>query len=59
MKSTGDELAASLPPEGKLLWRVISEAAAALPADVANQLPADGAEQHDHYIYGIPRRPQR
>ncbi len=45
-------------PEGKPLWQAIAEAAAALPADVFSQLPTDGAEQHDHYIYDIPWRPQ-
>ena len=44
--------------EGKPLWQVVAEAAAALPAEIAERLPTDGAEQHDHYIYGVPRRPQ-
>jgi len=44
--------------EGKPLWQAVAEAAAALPVDIAERLPTDGAEQHDHYIYGIPRRPQ-
>ena len=44
--------------EGKPLWQVVAEAAEALPVDTAAQLPTDGAEQHDHYIYGVPRRPQ-
>jgi hypothetical protein len=27
-----------------------------LPPDVLAQLPKDGASQHDHYIYGLPKR---
>ena len=27
-----------------------------VPAEVAAQMPADGAGQHDHYIYGRPKR---
>lgn len=43
--------------EEKPLWQRVAEAAAALPADLADQLPSDGAQQHDHYIYGTPRQP--
>jgi len=28
-----------------------------LPDDVLERLPIDGAAQHDHYIYGSPKRP--
>ena len=28
-----------------------------VPNDVLDRLPVDGAEQHDHYIYGLPKRP--
>jgi len=30
-----------------------------LPPDVIDSLPVDGASQHDHYIYGTPKRPER
>ena len=29
-----------------------------IPEDVLNNLPADSAQQHDHYIYGTPKREQ-
>lgn len=29
-----------------------------LPDDVQARLPSDGAEQHDHYIYGVPKSEQ-
>lgn len=29
-----------------------------LPQDVIDSLPVDGASQHDHYIYGTPKRPE-
>jgi hypothetical protein len=39
----------------------LGDIAADLLHDVADddfaQLPVDGAEQHDHYIYGTPKRP--
>jgi hypothetical protein len=27
-----------------------------MPASVRAKLPTDGASQHDHYIYGVPKR---
>jgi predicted DNA-binding antitoxin AbrB/MazE fold protein len=30
----------------------------ALPQETLDRLPADGASQHDHYIYGTPKRPE-
>lgn len=32
--------------------RILAE----LPAEEHAKLPEDGAEQHDHYIYGTPKR---
>ena len=29
-----------------------------MPAEVQAKLPVDGASQHDHYIYGVPKRNQ-
>jgi hypothetical protein len=34
----------------------IREIWADLPEEVLAQLPADGASQHNHYIYGLPKR---
>jgi len=34
----------------------IREIWANIPEDVRAKLPADGASQHDHYIYGVPKR---
>jgi predicted DNA-binding antitoxin AbrB/MazE fold protein len=35
--------------------RIIARAEA-LPEEVIAQWPTDGASQHDHYIYGTPKR---
>jgi len=29
-----------------------------IPDEVRAKLPLDGASQHDHYIYGVPKREQ-
>ena len=34
----------------------IEELVADIPPDILEILPPDGAEQHDHYIYGTPKR---
>ena len=36
----------------------IAALVAALPPEVVESWPADGAAQHDHYLYGSPKRPE-
>jgi Arc/MetJ-type ribon-helix-helix transcriptional regulator len=43
--------------ERKPIWEEILELSAAVPDEEFDKLPVDGAEQHDHYIYGTPKRP--
>ena len=44
----------SSPP--KPIWQVAADLLADLPPEDLARLPVDGAEQHDHYIYGTPKR---
>jgi hypothetical protein len=45
--------------EGQLsLGQRIAARARALPQEILDRLPADGASQHDSYIYGTPKRPE-
>ena len=48
-------------PSSKLddrpIWEVIAEISASVPDEEWAKLPADGAEQHDHYLYGSPKKP--
>lgn len=39
-----------------LAERIVARAEA-LPPQTLDRLPVDGASQHDHYIYGAPKRP--
>ena len=41
----------------KPIWERILERSAAIPDEEWDKLPVDGAEQHDHYLYGVPKRP--
>ena len=36
----------------------IAARASALPQETLDRLPVDGAAQHDHYVYGTPKRPE-
>ncbi len=47
--------AASANP--KPVWQRILERSAAIPQEEWDKLPTDLAEQHDHYLYGTPKRP--
>jgi predicted DNA-binding antitoxin AbrB/MazE fold protein len=40
-----------------LAERIVARAGA-LPPETLDRLPPDGASQHDHYIYGTPKRPE-
>ena len=44
-------------PAHKSIWEVAADIRNSVPAEEWAKLPVDGAEQHDHYIYGTPKRP--
>ena len=44
-------------PAHKPIWEVFQEISASVPDEVWDALPTDLSEQHDHYIYGTPKRP--
>ena len=44
-------------PSRKPIWERILERTAAIPDEEWDKLPTDLAEQHDHYLYGTPKRP--
>ncbi len=41
---------------GKTLWEKIDERIKQVPSEVWESIPTDGAEQHDHYLYGAPKK---
>ena len=43
-------------PTMKPLWEVAADLLKDVPQEVLDRLPTDGAAQHDHYIYGTPKR---
>ena len=38
------------------IWEVLTERMKNLPPEVFERLPKDGASEHDHYLYGSPKR---
>ncbi len=46
-----------LQPPARSLVDDILALASQVPQEVWDRLPTDGASQHDHYIYGTPKRP--
>jgi hypothetical protein len=49
---------AAVPQEArKPIWEALIEASLEIPDEELDLLPTDGATQHDHYIYGTPKRP--
>jgi hypothetical protein len=47
----------SLEETGTPIWELFEEASLAIPDEEVDRLPTDGSLQHDHYIYGTPKRP--
>ena len=42
--------------EEKPIWEVAEDLVRAMPDDVLDSVPTDGAAQHDHYLYAAPKR---
>ena len=45
------------PRRNKSFGQIAEELFGDLPDEEVARLPVDGAAQHDHYIYGLPKRP--
>lgn len=43
---------------GQSLLELFNDITEDMTEDEIAQLPKDGADQHDHYIYGLPKRAQ-
>ena len=43
-------------PEGRPIWEVILDNMKDVPPEEFARLPKDGASEHDHYLYGHPKR---
>jgi hypothetical protein len=50
-----DELAQP-KTDGQSLWDMIQECTKDVPPEAWEEVPTDGALNHDHYLYGAPKR---
>lgn len=50
------ESPAESAPTRRPIWEVIQEISATVPDEVWDTVPTDLAAQHDHYLYGTPKR---
>lgn len=57
-KADGDAAPPVPAPLRPSLAERIAARVRALPPEVVDSWPTDGASQHDHYIYGTPKRPE-
>ncbi|MBW4630338.1 MAG: hypothetical protein KME30_00075 [Iphinoe sp. HA4291-MV1] len=39
----------------KSIWQEIQDIVEQVPEELWDELPTDGAENHDHYLYGAPK----
>jgi len=44
------------PTDRRPAWEIVVDAMRDVPEEVWERLPTDGASEHDHYIYGWPKR---
>jgi hypothetical protein len=51
------ETAVQPPKAPKPIWEQFVDAFKDVPEEELDRLPIDAAAQHDHYIYGTPKRP--
>ena len=51
-EKNGEQVRVSARP----LWEIVEEISSQIPIEEWEKLPTDGAEQHDHYLYGSPKR---
>ncbi len=55
-QTPSDESQPEEEEEHRPIWEVIQNITKGIPKETWDKLPADGALEHDHYIYGTPKR---
>jgi hypothetical protein len=55
-REVADPIQAPTSPVRRHISEVIRERMSKVPAEILATMPKDGASQHDHYLYGAPKR---
>ena len=50
------EVQPAQPSTARPIWEIFEQLSQQIPIEEWSKLPSDGAEQHDHYLYGAPKR---
>ncbi|CAN5464749.1 hypothetical protein BH20ACI1_BH20ACI1_07920 [soil metagenome] len=50
------KVSVSQKKDSRPIWEVIAEISSRVPEEEWAKLPADGAENYDHYLYGAPKK---
>ena len=50
------KVSVSQQKDSRPIWEVIAEISSQVPDKEWAKLPVDGAENHDHYLYGAPKK---
>lgn len=45
------------PPRARTISSLFEDLSSELPMEEWKELPSDGAENHDHFLYGAPKKP--
>ena len=51
-----EKVSLSQKKDSRPIWEVISEISSQVSDEEWAKLPIDGAENHDHYLYGAPKK---
>jgi hypothetical protein len=51
-----DEQEPERPKDSRPIWEIIDEISRQAPPGTWDDLPTDGAINHDHYLYGAPKK---
>ncbi len=55
-KRRQNEFQSQEPETYKPIWEVAADLVRDIPQEVLDTMPTDGAENHDHYLYGAPKK---
>ncbi len=48
----------ALEEDSRSIWDIFVESRKRIPTEEFVKLPADGSDEHDHYLYGQPKQNQ-
>lgn len=56
LKIVERKLAGHASGDSRPIWEIAAEISATVPMEEWEKLPSDGSVNHDHYLYGAPKK---